>query len=836
MSFRPTWADTFVEGPIAPGGEVEKVELTVEQTREELRREARYLAALHETALALMQRLDVEDLLGAILRRAADLAGTPHGYVYLRGPGDEEIEVRVGLGAFESYVGFRLRYGEGVGGTVWKTGEPLVVDDYDAWTGRSARFDSGVFQAVAGVPLTSGSEVVGVIGVAHVQPGLRFGEDVVRQLTAFARLASVALDNARLHTEAQRELSERRRVEGDLRRAEVRYRTLVERLPATVFIDSIGGVEAPAEYMSPRIQELLGYTPEEWIADPSLWPRILHPEDRDRVLAAWERHMSSLEPMVEEYRMFGRDGREVWVHDESQVARDEEGNPLFSQGFFIDITERKAAEAERERMLSLLRATLEATADGILVVDGDGRIMSHNRKFAEMWRIPDEVLRTGNDERALAFVLDQLVDRDGFLAKVRELYSSPEAESYDVLHFKDGRVFERYSMPQRIGDRPAGRVWSFRDVTGRWRAEQELRDSELRFRTLSDSTFEALAIHVEGEILEVNESFLRMFGYAHEEVIGRSPLELAAPESRDLVMKKIQEGAEEPYEAVGVRSDGTEFIAELMGRPIEYKGRQARVTALRDVTQRREAEEALRDALKREQEATDRLRTLDEMKNSFLAAVSHELRTPLSSVIGFTSTLAQSGTDIDAEERTVMLDRVLYNARKLERLLSDLLDLDRLSRGIIEPVRRPVDLADLAGQVAEEADMAGRPLHVEATSLVAEVDGAQVERILENLLANAVKHTTPGTAVWLRVQPKDGGSLITVEDAGPGVPADERERVFHPFDRGSLTPSHLPGTGIGLSLVARFAELHGGRAWVEERDGGGSAFRVFLPPHAQGTA
>jgi signal transduction histidine kinase len=254
------------------------------------------------------------------------------------------------------------------------------------------------------------------------------------------------------------------------------------------------------------------------------------------------------------------------------------------------------------------------------------------------------------------------------------------------------------------------------------------------------------------------------------------------------------------------------------------------------VTHRREAEQALREALGREQEATDRLRTLDEMKNSFLAAVSHELRTPLSSVVGFASTLAQPGTDIGDEERAVMIDRVLHNARKLERLLSDLLDLDRLSRGIIEPVRRPIDLADLAGQVAEEADMAGRPLHVEAASVVAEVDAAQVERILENLLANAVKHTSPGTAVWLRVEPQDGGALITVEDAGLGIPLDERERVFHPFDRGSLTPSHLPGTGIGLSLVARFAELHGGRAWIEEREGGGSSFRVFLPPQAQATA
>jgi PAS domain S-box-containing protein len=138
-------------------------------------------------------------------------------------------------------------------------------------------------------------------------------------------------------------------------------------------------------------------------------------------------------------------------------------------------TEQALRRSERDfrNSLSLLQATLDSTADGILVVDRHGKISIFNRKFAEMWRIPEDLLQTGEDERALSFVLDQLKNPDGFLAKVRELYGHPEAESQDVVEFKDGRVFERYSLPQRIGGECVGRVWSFRDVTDRRRAEEE---------------------------------------------------------------------------------------------------------------------------------------------------------------------------------------------------------------------------------------------------------------------------------------------------------------------------------------------------------------------------
>jgi len=259
-----------------------------------------------------------------------------------------------------------------------------------------------------------------------------------------------------------------------------------------------------------------------------------------------------------------------------------------------------------------------------------------------------------------------------------------------------------------------------------------------------------------------------------------------------------------------------------------------------DITEQKQAEAALRQALEREHQALERerqaarqLRALDEMKNTFLDAVSHELRTPLATVVGVAKTLQRAGANLAREDTADLLDRLVANADKLDRLLCGLLDLDRLSKGIVTPQRSRTDLAALVGRVAQEwQQRTGRGLEVTAEPVVAWVDSAKVERVVENLLANAGRHTTPDTPVWVTVTRRDDGVLLAVEDAGTGVPQGLRAALFEPFRQGPEAAAHAPGVGIGLSLVARFAELHGGRAWVQDRPGGGASFQVLLPDPA----
>jgi signal transduction histidine kinase/CheY-like chemotaxis protein/HPt (histidine-containing phosphotransfer) domain-containing protein len=205
------------------------LEERVEQRTRDLAEANEYLAALHETSLGLISRLDLNDLLTALVSRAGQLMGTPHGFIYLVEPfnfasldlardgqgrpfdaaqGRPEgavLECKVGVGVFGRTIGLHLKPGEGLSGKVWQTGQPLVVDDYDAWSGRSPNFDYNVVRAVMGVPLKSGLQVVGVIGTAYgVESGRTFGDKEIELLSRFAQLASIALDNARLYQEAQR--------------------------------------------------------------------------------------------------------------------------------------------------------------------------------------------------------------------------------------------------------------------------------------------------------------------------------------------------------------------------------------------------------------------------------------------------------------------------------------------------------------------------------------------------------------------------------------------------------------------------------------------------------
>jgi PAS domain S-box-containing protein len=259
------------------------------------------------------------------------------------------------------------------------------------------------------------------------------------------------------------------------------------------------------------------------------------------------------------------------------------------------------------------------------------------------------------------------------------------------------------------------------------------------------------------------------------------------------------------------------------GRPLYWQG------VMVDLTD-------VRRALELEREATRRLRALDEMKNTFLDAVSHELRTPLAAIVGIGLTLEHKADILADADRSDLYTRLVANARKLDRLLNDLLDLDRLTHGIVAPKRRPTDVAALAARIADDWGLLnGRRPQVVAQPVTISLDPGKVERIIENLLANAARHTPQDTPVWVRVEHPPGGDgvLLAVEDAGAGVPAELRDSVFEPFRQGPDTPTHAPGVGIGLTLVARFAELHGGRAWVEERAGGGSSFRVLIPDAPQ---
>lgn len=305
------------------------------------------------------------------------------------------------------------------------------------------------------------------------------------------------------------------------------------------------------------------------------------------------------------HRLTSGEVRQVEIH----TGPVEAGGRVVLYAIVHDVTERQRAEAELRRALSLMQSTLESTGDGLLAIARDGRIVSHNQRFAQMWRIPPDVMRPGDDSQALNFVLDQLREPERFLQRVAQLYAQPEAESFDVIEFKDGRVFERYSAPQWLDGDTVGRVWSFRDVTDRRRAEQALRESEERYRALVELSPDAIAVHSQGRVVFSNTAGGRLLGYASpDDVVGRSVLDFVHPDSRKVVGERmrrlLEDGRPVPFiQEKFVRRDGSTLEAEVGAVPFRYQGQPAVQVVIRDITERRRAER-VQSALYRIAQAT----------------------------------------------------------------------------------------------------------------------------------------------------------------------------------------------------------------------------------------
>jgi PAS domain S-box-containing protein len=290
-------------------------------------------------------------------------------------------------------------------------------------------------------------------------------------------------------------------------------------------------------------------------------------------------------------------------------------------------------------------------------------------------------------------------------------------------------------------------------------------------------------------------------------------LESIHPEDREVVKTMVERAF----------TEGTPFSFEH--RVSQPDGR-ARWIHSRGRVVRGDSGEPLR-MLGTAQDITDRKR-IEELRDSILSTVSHELRTPLTAILGFSMTLEEKGERLDEDTRSAMVSSLSQQARKLDRLLSDLLDIDRLRRGYVPPSFHETDVGRLVERVVTAFPPGSHIIEVHADYAPAQVDAPKVERIVDNLVANAVNHTPPGTEISVRVEASGDGVLITVDDNGPGVAETDRESIFDLFTRGAGN-EFVPGTGIGLSLVSQFTALHGGRVWVQETPGGGASFRVFLP-------
>jgi PAS domain S-box-containing protein len=487
--------------------------------------------------------------------------------------------------------------------------------------------------------------------------------------------------------------------------------------------------------------------------------------------------------------------------------------------------------AELARSLSIVRATLESATDGIMVTDDTGRVLDSNRRFAELWRVPKSVLDAGSASRLRIYLCTQVADPKAYQERLEEIEREGESESSDEIRLEDGRIFERFSKLLIVEGERAGRVWNYRDITERRRAEEEHAHLAAIVASSNDAI---IGMTLDGMITSWNAAAERIFGYTVQEAVGRH-LSLIVPpdrvEEEERLLSQLARGMRiEHFETVRVRKDQRRLRVSLTVSPVrDASGRLIGASKIsRDVSEREQL-------LEREKAARARAEEAGRLKDEFLATVSHELRTPLNAILGWAHVLRRTASSEVRERHAIEV--IERNARAQARVIDDLLDVSRIITGKlrldVHPLMPSSAIESALDSLRPMADAKGVRLHSVLDSHAGPVSGdpARIQQIIWNLVSNGIKFTPKGGRVEVRLERVDSSVEIVVSDTGEGISPEFLPHVFDRFRQSDATISRrTSGLGLGLAIVRHLVELHAGYVTAESAGKGqGSSFTVRLP-------
>ncbi|HXG70697.1 MAG TPA: GAF domain-containing protein [Gemmatimonadaceae bacterium] len=855
------------------------------------RRRAQEQQALLDTLADLSGHLELSQLLQAVLQRAITLLGVTGGELAILDAQTKEMVMVASLNLGADSTGLRMRLGEGAMGLVGQTHEPLIIPDYQAWTGKSGKYEQSSVYAVMVAPLLIGKRLVGAIASVHSDPARKFGPEDLRLLEMFAPQAAIAIENARLFTEARRRSEEQTALletlsalSGELELAKVLDAVLnravsllgvtggelaiVEEDSASLVIvashnlgsDSLGTRMKTGEGAMGRVaktrEPLVIPHYQEWAGRSQKYANATFQSVLAAPLLIGTRLVGVIAAVHSDPRhAFGEEGLRLINLFASQAAVAIENARLFT-------SERKRAEEQQALLdtLSDLSGELELSkvlnavlnrAIKLLGVTG-GELATYDQRRKEL-RIAAS-LNMGVDSAGTRMRLGE--GAMGYVAQTREPFTIPDYQAWSgrSAKYEQATVHSVMAVPLLIGNRLVGAIAIVHSDPARTLGDEDLRLLQLfapqagiaienaRLYEAAQQQFEALVLNnpvaianvdLDFNIASANPAFEELFGYAQEEVIGKNLDELVTtPELRAEATEHTAIGkAGKVSRGMGSRrrKDGTLIDVEHFTIPVIVAGEKVGIMALyHDVGDLLDARRAAENASK--------------TKSQFLANMSHELRTPLNAIIGYSEMLQEQVEEDGSAEYVPDLLKIRSAGRHLLSLINDVLDLSKIEAGKMELFLEEFSVPEMARDVTTTVqpliEKNGNRLIAETAAGVgtARADVTKMRQVLFNLLSNASKFTNKGEIrLSIRI---DGTEIVyEVRDSGIGMTPEQSGKLFEAFAQAdSSTSKHFGGTGLGLALSRQFCRLMGGDITLTSARGEGSTFTVRIPVQVKAVA
>ncbi|MEC4818634.1 MAG: PAS domain S-box protein [Scytonema sp. PMC 1069.18] len=496
-----------------------------------------------------------------------------------------------------------------------------------------------------------------------------------------------------------------------------------------------------------------------------------------------------------------------------------------------EVIEYQKTETELEISLSLLQATLDSAANGILAVNFEGEVLCYNRKFMDMWQLPESIELSRKSSQAQAFFMSKVKDPEFFLKAIWEMPIESDEESYDLVELKDGRVFAHYSEPQKLDNKIIGRVWSIWDITESKRTEEALRLNESRFRALAETTEASIFLVHNGCICYANPAAEILTGYERQELLKNFEIKRLI-KGKKLRQVSKQDGVAycEYQEMQIITKSGTErwlaCTVGLLDGVLDFSNCSVELVTAIDITDYKQAETEVRLAL-------EQAKRLSELRERFVSMLCHQFRTPLN-VVSFSADLLKRHIHQWTEEKNrSYLDLIQVAVQQISELLDEILLYGQAESSRLQCNPRALNLDRFCRDIIAQIQLAGGNQKLinfipQGSCTTAYLDPKLLQHILSNLLSNAVKYSSSNGTVDLEIYCKSKEVIFKIKDSGIGIPVVDQQQIFEPFYRGSNI-DNIPGTGLGLSIVKTLIELHGGEISVESVVGAGTTFTVSLP-------